>query len=75
MLQDLTSGSREVGLTINKSKTKIMTNRMEVPIIVDGEDIEWVKSYIYLGQLISMSDQMQQEMNRRVTNAWNRFGP
>lgn len=73
MVQDLAARSEEVGLTMNRSKTKLMTNNVEVPISVEGIKLDYVKSYIYLGQLIAMNDQMQQEIERRIANSWKRF--
>lgn len=73
MLQQLAEASKAVGLTMNKSKTKVMTNREEIPIKLDGEEIEYVKNYIYLGQLISFKDQTNAEVERRVACAWKRY--
>ncbi|GBP10248.1 Putative uncharacterized transposon-derived protein F52C9.6 [Eumeta japonica] len=66
MMQSLANKSREVGLDINASKTKLMTNSRETDIMVDGNKIEYVKEYIYLGQIISPSDEMTKEINRRI---------
>ncbi|XP_069364231.1 uncharacterized protein [Maniola hyperantus] len=71
-LVQLAEKSREIGLTMNKSKTKIMTNKEQEDIEVDGEKIEYVTQYIYLGQTISFKDQIDLELERRVTCAWKR---
>ena len=42
MLTDLDTVSREIGLTMNTSKTKIMTNANVIPIHIKGEQIEYV---------------------------------
>lgn len=73
MLQQLTEASKMVGLTINKTKTKIMTNRDEIAIKIDSENIEYVKDYIYLGQIISFKDQTDSEIDKRVSCAWKRY--
>lgn len=73
MLQQLTEASKVVGLTINKTKTKAMTNSEEIAIIVDNEKIEYVRSYSYLGQLIAFQDQTNSEIERRISSAWNRY--
>jgi Reverse transcriptase (RNA-dependent DNA polymerase). len=50
ILRDLVTVNREIGLTMNASKTKIMTNPNIIPIHMRGEQIEYVTDYIYLGQ-------------------------
>ena len=45
MLRDLDTVSREIGLTMNTSKTKIMTNANVIPILIRGEQIEYVTDY------------------------------
>ncbi|CAF4921267.1 unnamed protein product [Pieris macdunnoughi] len=73
MLQQLTEASKIVGLSMNKSKTKIMTNRETIMIQIGGDAIEYVDHYVYLGQIISFNDQMDLEIERRVSSAWKRF--
>lgn len=70
MILDLERESRKVGLTMNTSKTKALTNAAEESIIINGVPIEYVKEYTYLGQKISMSDIMSKEIDTRVGNAW-----
>ncbi|CAH4036569.1 unnamed protein product [Pieris brassicae] len=70
IIKELETLSKEVGATINKSKTKAMTNRTPNTIILENKNVEYVTTYIYLGQLISMSEQPQQEIERRTSNAW-----
>lgn len=73
MLSDLDTESRKAGLIMNTSKTKIMTNGTEEPIVVGGSVIEYVSEYIYLGHLISTSDLMSKEIDRRIANAWKQY--
>lgn len=75
MLQQLSDESAKVGLSMNISKTKVMTNSAKKDIrINDGQmKIEYVNEYIYLGQLISTKDTMQKEIDRRITNSWKRY--
>ncbi|GBP24718.1 Putative uncharacterized transposon-derived protein F52C9.6 [Eumeta japonica] len=73
MLQQLTEASRKVGLTMNGSKTKVMTNREEIAITVHDSNNEYVRTYTYLGQIIAFRDQTNIEIERRVANAWNRY--
>ena len=46
MLRDLDTVSREIELTMNTSKTKIMTNANVIPIHIRREQIEHVTDYI-----------------------------
>ncbi|CAH2098121.1 unnamed protein product [Euphydryas editha] len=55
MMQSLANISREFDVEINGSKTKLMTNSREKDVTVDGNKFEYVKEYIYLGQIISSS--------------------
>ncbi|CAB3244509.1 unnamed protein product [Arctia plantaginis] len=49
MIDSLSNESKQVGLSLNASKTKIMSNGEIIDVIVDGNSIEYVKEYIYLG--------------------------
>lgn len=73
MMQSLANISREVGLEINACKTKLMSNSREIDIMVDGNKIEYVKEYIYLGQIISPTDAMTKEINRRIAQGWKKY--
>lgn len=73
MMQSLADASREVGLEINASKTKLMSNSREIDVMVDGNKIEYVKEYIYLGQIISPTDEMTKEINRRIAQGWRKY--
>ena len=73
MLEELTKESEKVGLLMNAEKTKIMTNRTKETITVRENTIEYVDEYIYLGQIISPSNLMAKEIDKRVANAWKRY--
>ncbi|CAB3228197.1 unnamed protein product [Arctia plantaginis] len=76
MLQQLAEESATAGLSMNISKTKIMTNAQQSDldaIMVNEKEIEYVNEYIYLGQLISPLDNMPKEIDRRITMTWKRF--
>lgn len=73
MLKDLSAASLEIGLKMNRSKTKVMTNSTQDMITVDGELIEYVDEYIYLGQIVSFQDRQGKEVERRIQNAWKSF--
>lgn len=73
MLEELDTQSKLVGLSMNMSKTKLMTNNSEDLIKINGNTIEYVSEYVYLGQIISPSDQSNKEIEKRISNAWKRF--
>ena len=49
MLTELNRRSNEVSIQMNPPKTKIMTNSIETPIVIDGTPIQYCSDYIYLG--------------------------
>ncbi|CAH2208426.1 jg22159, partial [Pararge aegeria aegeria] len=36
-------------------------------------EIEYVEEYIYLGEIVSTTDAISKKIERRTTNAWNRY--
>ncbi|KAL1447418.1 hypothetical protein WDU94_003530 [Cyamophila willieti] len=76
MLKDLTDTCLEIGLKMNLSKTKIMYNAFirKQDIKINNVLMEEVKSYIYLGQEITMDGDITSEINRRIRLAWSSFG-
>ncbi|KAL3271590.1 hypothetical protein HHI36_022065 [Cryptolaemus montrouzieri] len=76
MILDLNNHSKNVGLEMNISKMKIMTNKNNNPVIhVEGQQLENVENYIYLGQkLTTKKDNMTDEITRRVSLSWAAFG-
>ena len=73
MLQELSTGSFSVGLAMNRSKTKVMTNSAKSRVEVDWQEIHYVDEYIYLGQLVSFENRQEREMDRRIENAWKSY--
>ena len=61
MQRDLDTVSREIGLIMNTSKTKIMTNANVIPIHIRGEQTEYVTDYIYLVQTLSFQNLAEKE--------------
>ena len=76
MLQDLNNAINRVGLKINMKKTKTMFIRfcIKKQIYIHQTEIEEVKEYIYLGQLIRMDHKQYDEVRRRVRSGWGAFG-
>ena len=62
MMEELTDKSKEVGLEMNTSKTKIMSTKIGTQIIINGTQIQNCKEYTYLGQTVSLEDKSGQEI-------------
>lgn len=73
MVNELASESRKVGLTLNGSKTKIITNGETRDVIIEGERIEYVKDFVYLGQLVSFENPTEKDIQRRIALAWKKY--
>lgn len=74
MLEQLHHTSAQVGLKMNLSKTKTL-NENEEQVIVNGQRIENVKEYIYLGHAIKLGKENQTtEISRRIKLGWAAFG-
>ena len=66
----------KVGLKMNRKKIKVMYNN-KVPqkvIQIEGETLEKVDEYIYLGQIIKLEKDHDSEIKRRITIGWKAFG-
>ena len=75
MMAELNKRSKEVGLWMNPTKTKIMTNSRETPITIDNTPIQYCNEYNYLGQTVSLTEKMEREIRvqRRISLAWGKF--
>ena len=76
MLDQLCAESAKVGLKMNMNKTKIMNNKL-CPlnnINVNGEVLQKVENYIYLGHQINCDNNNILEINRRIGLGWAIFG-
>ncbi|KAJ4440667.1 hypothetical protein ANN_08814 [Periplaneta americana] len=65
--------SKEAGLSMNPEKTKLMSNASEDPIHLNGQPLEYVEDYTYLGQNLSFSSNSEKEIKRRISMAWKKF--
>lgn len=54
-------------------KIKILTNGIIHNIQIDGNLIEYVNDYIYLGQSVSFEDTTEKEINRRIAISWKKY--
>lgn len=74
MIHQLNIESKQVGLHMNLTKTKVMTNAEKEQIRLDGVELEYVEQYIYLGKQISFNKtNNEDEVNRRITSSWNKY--
>lgn len=74
MIKSLQEASSSVGLEINLSKTKLITNSLNYPININSEPLEYVDYFIYLGKQISFANRSNElEVERRITGAWRKF--
>lgn len=74
MIKELSIASENIGLKLNTAKTKIATNSIKTPIIVNQIPIEYVENYIYLGKQISfVKSRHKDELDRRINMAWRKF--
>ena len=79
MLEELNREGMKDGMKMNKKKTRVMFNTQgkkyqRTGIKIDNEKIEEVEEYIYLGQLITANNEINKEIDRRITAGWQRFG-
>ena len=79
MLEDLNAEGKRDGMKMNKKKTKVMCNThgKKTPrngIKIENEAMEEVDEYVYLGQLLTTGNEINKEIDRRVTAGWQRFG-
>src|SRR6202012_1936086 len=76
MMNQLHQESSEIGLKMNLSKTKVMTNIDDDAVIKVGDDvIERVDSYIYLGHKLKLGlDNQTAEVKRRIGLGCAAFG-
>ena len=70
MLQELSDESRQMGLKMNITKTKVMVVD-NTPINVNNVLIENIPGYVYLGQHYSLEEKNQdKEIQRRIMAGW-----
>ena len=72
LLLKVKAASEALGLRVNVSKTKIMTvgsDGNEDPISVDGDEVEQVTQFNFVGSLVTSSGGCSMELRRRVAMA------
>ena len=75
MLTDIYLASKPVGLSMNLSKTKVMLNETSITatVTVDGNVIEKVARYVYLGKTVTQAGVLLPEIKRRIALGWAAF--
>ena len=79
MLEDLNNEGKRDGMKLNKKKIKIMCNevarsKLRTGVMIDGEQLEEVTEYKYLGRLVRSGNDISKEIAQRITSGWRRFG-
>ncbi|MFH4983601.1 hypothetical protein AB6A40_010310 [Gnathostoma spinigerum] len=74
-LLQLSEESKAVELKVNISKTKYTRSKegTHTPIKKDGEVVEEVNSFRYLGQVPNMHNKTNEEIGRRCMEGWRTF--
>ena len=72
MAQELSTHRRNIGLTMNSTKTKVMTNALEIPVRVDATELQYVPE-VYLWQLDFFKHSIDLEVSRGMASAWKAF--
>ena len=75
MLTDIHLASKPVGLSMNLSKTKVMLNENSITstVAVDGNTIERVDRYVYLGKTVTQAGDLRPEIKRCIALGWVAF--
>lgn len=61
---------RDYGLSVNTNKTEIMIlNGMEENFHINGSKLKTVKSFKYLGSIVSDNNELDEEIKYRIKNA------
>ena len=72
----LNENAKKVGLHINMKKTKVMYLNLTEPhpqIMIDGEELEAVDDFTYLGSNISAENSVQKDISARINKARNSY--
>ena len=64
LLMKVKEGSEKAGLKLNIQKTKIMTSSPITSWQIDGETVETVTDFIFLGSKITANDDCSGEIKR-----------
>ena len=70
LLMKLQEESRKGGLKLNIQKTKIMASRPIISWQIDGETVETVSDFIFLGSKITADGDCSHEIKRKMLTPW-----
>ncbi|CAD6199453.1 unnamed protein product [Caenorhabditis auriculariae] len=75
MLNDLNDVGKKIGLTMNQKKTQWMCNSFcdDGPVTLEGDNLQKVDSYVYLGREVNMLNDLKTEIGRRRRAGWAAF--
>ena len=78
-LEHLNNEGKRDGMKLNKKKIKIMCNKVarsrpRTGLMIDGEQLEQVTEYKYLGRSVTSGNEISKEIAQRITSGWRRFG-
>ena len=72
LLMKVKEKSEKVGLKLNIQKTKIMASGPVTSWQIDGETMETVSDFIFLGSKISADGECIHEIKRRLLAPWKK---
>ncbi len=74
MANEFEKESKKAGLTMNISKTALLsTSKEEMVIKINGEEIRQVEETQYLGQTVALNNRLDKEISKRIEKAWKNF--
>ena len=73
MILELKNVCEKAGLMMNYSKSKILSNSSETEIVLGGGSIETVDEVLYLGQWVSLENETEKEIYKRISLVWKKF--
>ena len=77
ILDNVTTISEEYNMKLNVKKTKVMVIERNPStscvVTVNGEELEQIQSYIYLGTMITSDGRPDKEIKRRISMAKSKF--
>ena len=53
---------------------EVARSRLRTGVMIDGEQLEEVTEYKYLGRLVTSGNEISKEIAERITSGWRRFG-
>ncbi len=72
-MTELIEESDKIGLAMNTSKSKLMTNIKAQEVLVGGKEIEMVKEYSYQRQMLALENRGSLQPRSRTAKAWRNF--